>query len=1226
MALSGFPTLAPAASRPTDADTDQFIIRFKDATAEHNSANARQRMLDGVGHRQGLRLGQQRRLGIGADVVRSDRRLDPAETKALLMQLRNDPRVEFAQVDARMQPLAIPNDPLYSYQWPLFDAVGLDVPGAWGVTTGAGQVVAVIDTGVTAHSDLVGWLVAGYDFITDPAAAGDGDGRDAVPNDAGDGTHSGECPGSPAAPSSWHGTQVAGLVAATGNNGNGIVGVAHGARVMPLRVLGKCGGVTSDIVDALVWAAGGSVPGLPVNANPAKVIALALGSSTSCDPAMQTAIDASVAAGAAVIVGGGNDNAEAAGHSPASCAHVIAIAALDGYGRRARYSNYGSAIDLAAPGGDNVAGVFAPSDAGTYGPYYETVKQDAQGTSVAAAHVAGVAALMQAAAGGAPLTPVQLESLLEATTRALPVPCPEGCGAGLVDARTAVLAATQPILVISAPADVAEGDSGTHELVFTVSLSRAVGSAVTFDIATVDGTALAGSDYVARALAGQVIPAGATSVAFAVTVNGDAAGEADETFRVRIGNVAGGGVVVVDTEGEATVLNDDQVLLANGVPHSGLSSPLNWGVRVQMAVPVGATNLRFETSGGFGDADLYVRHGDLPTTSVHDCRSIGPTTAETCAFATPSAGVYFVLVYGYSAFSHVSLTGSYALPNSLSINDASVAEGPAGTRVVTFTVALAQPQGGDVTYDLATANGTALAGSDFVARSLTGLTIPAGQLSRAFAVTVNGDDVAEANETFVVNLGNVSGVAAGDTQGTATILNDDGPTMWISDVSHAEGNDGGSAVTVTVTLSQASPVPVTYVAVSADGTAVAGSDFGGLYYRYGRINAGELSDDFTVYFTGDTTVEADETFFVDLGSVRGATALKGRARLTLVNDDIATLAIDDAKIVEGNSGNRLLDFTVRLAGAAVEVPVAYDIATMNASATAGVDYMAKALAGETMPPGQRTRGFQVAINGDTTVEGNEVFQVNLANVSGALVQDGQASGLILNDDGPTLSIGDIAVAEGNTGTRTGTFTVRLSQAAAVPVSYDIATANGPAATGAQAGPDFVARALAGETIPAGMLSKTFAVTVNGDTTSEPNEVLRANLGNAVGATIQDAQADLYVVNDDGPTLSIADAAISEGNSGTKQVVFTIALSQAATVPVFVNLATGNGSALAGSDYVAATATGLMIPAGMLSKTFAVTVNGDTSVEANEQFTLTITGASGATIADAGALGIITNDD
>jgi hypothetical protein len=225
---------------------------------------------------------------------------------------------------------------------------------------------------------------------------------------------------------------------------------------------------------------------------------------------------------------------------------------------------------------------------------------------------------------------------------------------------------------------------------------------------------------------------------------------------------------------------------------------------------------------------------------------------------------------------------------------------------------------------------------------------------------------------------------------------------------------------------------------------------------------------------------------------------------------------------------------------------------------------------------------------------------------------------------PSISIADASVSEGNSGTKTLNFTVSLSQAAAGTVSFDVATANGSAT----AGSDYVAAAQTGRTIAAGATSASFAVTINGDTAVEPNETFVVNLSNVSGATVADGQATGTISNDDAASvqLSIADVSISEGRKGTKNMVFTVRLSAAAAGAVSYSIATGNLTATAGSDYGAVSLGGQSIPAGSTSKTFSVPVYGDLVKEANETFSVTVSGVSGAATADGYAVGTITNDD
>jgi len=316
-------------------------------------------------------------------------------------------------------------------------------------------VVAVLDTGITAHPDLDANVLPGYDFISDAfVSRRTTNARAPGGLDRGDWTLANDCyPGAPATPSSWHGTHVTGTVAEASNNGMDLAGVAFRAKVLPVRVLGRCGGYTSDIADAIVWAAGGAVTGVPANRTPAEVINLSLGGFGACESAstLQRAIDRAVSAGSTVVVAAGNDGAPAQYFTPASCARVVSVGATGFEGSVAGYTNFGDAVDLAAPGGrGGIDGAIrgyvwqawhgAPRE-----PLPDTYTfQGMAGTSMAAPHVTGTVALMQSVAA-TPLTPAQVESALKASVRK-PSFLPPGnqfgelitLGAGILDAGKAV--------------------------------------------------------------------------------------------------------------------------------------------------------------------------------------------------------------------------------------------------------------------------------------------------------------------------------------------------------------------------------------------------------------------------------------------------------------------------------------------------------------------------------------------------------------------------------------------------------------------------------------------------------------------------------------------------------------------------------------------------------------------------------------------------------------------
>ncbi len=355
--------------------------------------------------------------------------------------------------DLRVTADLTPNDSLYAgNQWDLFGSYGINAPTAWDTTTGSSSVtVAVIDTGITSHTELAPNVLPGYDFISDPAIANDGDGRDADASDPGDWITSAESAsgyfaGCPAEGSSWHGTHVAGTIAARGNNGVGVAGIAWSASILPVRVLGKCGGYLSDIAAAIRWAAGGSVPGVPANSHPARVLNLSLGGAGICDPTTQSAIDDAIGHGAVVVVAAGNSDDDLSGYTPAGCSGVIAVTATTSSGKRASFSNYGSEATIAAPG----TLIESTWNTGSTAPSTQGYTQ-MSGTSMAAPHVSGVAAL--AFAVDPTLTPAALRSLLVDHARAFAsdasgTGCQAlGCGAGIVDAGAVVEAAVAALEV-----------------------------------------------------------------------------------------------------------------------------------------------------------------------------------------------------------------------------------------------------------------------------------------------------------------------------------------------------------------------------------------------------------------------------------------------------------------------------------------------------------------------------------------------------------------------------------------------------------------------------------------------------------------------------------------------------------------------------------------------------------------------------------------------------------
>lgn len=476
---------AQAPSAPRYDFTDRLIVKLRDPQAGRAQVLGGDR-LSALNAAAGVALTHFRPMSGDAHVLKLPQRMTVAEAQAIADRLSADPSVEYAEPDRRMFPMLAPNDTLYSQQWHYHASAtelgGANLPGAWDITTGsASVVVAVVDTGIRPHADLAGRTVAGYDFITDVNIANDGGGRDADPSDPGDwvtaaeNTGPGPFQGCGVSNSSWHGTHVAGTIGAASNNNSGVAGVNWASMIQPVRVLGKCGGFSSDIIDGARWAAGLAVAGVPANTTPAKVLNLSLGGGGACSAAWQNAINAIVAQGAVFVVAAGNSTADASGFVPANCAGVITVAANDRTGDLASYSNFSTTlIEISAPGGETgtapapTNGVLSTLNSGTQGPVADNYVFY-QGTSMATPHVAGIASLILSV--NPSLTPAQVLAAIQNTARVFPPGSSclvfNDCGVGIIDAAAAVASvgtADLGVVVTDSPDPATVGNNLTYSV------------------------------------------------------------------------------------------------------------------------------------------------------------------------------------------------------------------------------------------------------------------------------------------------------------------------------------------------------------------------------------------------------------------------------------------------------------------------------------------------------------------------------------------------------------------------------------------------------------------------------------------------------------------------------------------------------------------------------------------------------------------------------------------
>ena len=583
-----------------------------------------------------------------------------------------------------------------------------------------------------------------------------------------------------------------------------------------------------------------------------------------------------------------------------------------------------------------------------------------------------------------------------------------------------------------------------------------------------------------------------------------------------------------------------------------------------------------------------------------------------------------------------------------SIASAAVVEGTGGSTNLVFTVSR-NAAGIAEGINFASSNGTAIAGTDYTAAVGT-LNFPIGSLTQTVSVPVTTDNTVEGDETFVVTLSNPPlGTVIGTGVATGTITNDDNAVISVNAPSVAEGNVGNTPLPFSVSISNPVQGAVSFTYTAANGNNVnpqlnatlADNDFLASTGNVSFPSDSAAPLTVNVPVVGDLDVEPNQGLLLNLSNLvlpatisPASVTFAASGAGTINNDDGTVLSIANATITEGNAGSSNLVFTVSLS-ASNKDPVTVQFASADGTATAGSDYTVTN-GTLTFPAFGVSQTITVPIVGENIVEANETFTMTLSAPTGATLGASVATGTITNDDSATLSLNNVNQAEGNAGNTPMTFTATLSNPVQGSVGATLNTADGNSVTAVQnataADNDYVAITNGAFTLASG-LTQTVPVQIVGDTDVEPNQGFRlifsnltAPAGIPAGAiTLGTATGNGTINNDDSTALSIAAATLVEGNAGTSVMNLTVSLPAPNKDPVTVNFATSDGTATAGSDYVARTGT-LTFPSNVQTQQIAITINGDVLFENNETFTVTLSAPTGATIATASAIGTITDDE
>jgi uncharacterized repeat protein (TIGR01451 family) len=781
-----------------------------------------------------------------------------------------------------------------------------------------------------------------------------------------------------------------------------------------------------------------------------------------------------------------------------------------------------------------------------------------------------------------------------------------------------------------------EPDAGTTPLTFDVTLSHAVSYSITAQYATADGTATAADGDYASESGTVTFDPGETEAPITVDVNGDLKLEPDESFFVNLSSPSTG-ATLGNTQAEGLIGNDDaqpQIVISDRTLAEGDSGTTNFVFNVTLTNPSVQTitvDYATENDSATAPSDYASTSGTLTFDPGEVLQTVtvavvGDTTFERVL----PEGLNETFFVNLSDPVNATIADNRGLGTILgdderptvTISDVTEEEGDSD-HGFGFVLTLSHPSAEATDINFQTFDGTAESDEDFSFENML-IRIEPGDTEETIFIGIFGDLFLEPDETFTVRIEGGDNVIVGDDTATGTILNDDeAPTVSVSNASVFEGSTPGENVLeFQVTLSHGREQPVTVTWSTADDTATAPGDY--------PASSGEVtipaSDDIftnltatiTIPVNGDTNPELDETLFVNLTGATNATIDDGQGTGTIRNDDgaLPQVFVNDVTLNEGDTGTTSFEFTVLLTRTNAE-PVTVDFTTADDTAVAPGDY-APVSGTLTFAPGDTSETITVDVAGETLIEPDERFFLNLSNPDGATIGDSQAAGTIVNDDHPPVAtIDDVSREEGDSGTTDFTFTVTLSKASDTEVTVDFATITNGAET-----PEDFASTSGTLTFAPGTTSQTITVTVTGDVVFENTESFMVNLSNPQGATLGDLQGVGTILNDDAPpTVSISDVTREEGGTFS----FTLTKSGPTDLVVEVEYETADGTATSASDYTFETGTVFIFPSET-TETITISVPDDSTPEDDENFFVNLTGATNGTIDDGQGEGTILDDD